>query len=69
MARSAVSHCGIRITPDQLHFILKVPEMNTINFENNFYNIPALLVSGSSVVSIFIAIIISVIIIAPPGMV
>ena len=48
--------------------------MNTMKFENSFSYIPALLVSGSSVVSIFIAIaiiisiIISVIIITPPGM-
>ena len=48
--------------------------MNTMKFENSFGNIPALLVSGSFVVSIFIAIaiiismIISVIIITPPGM-
>ena len=48
--------------------------MNTITFENSFSYIPALLVSGSFVVSIFIAIaiiismIISVIIITPPGM-
>lgn len=45
--------------------------MNMMKFENRFGYIPALFVSGSSVVSIFIAIaiIISVIIIAPPGMV
>ena len=48
--------------------------MNTMKFENSFCSIPALLVSGFFVVSIFIAIaiiisiIISVIIIAPPGM-
>ena len=47
-----------------------------MKFENSFSYIPALLVSGSFVVSIFIAIaiaiiismIISVIIITPPGM-
>ena len=47
-----------------------------MKFENSFSDIPALLVSGSFVVSIFIAIaiaiiismIISVIIITPPGM-
>ena len=49
--------------------------MNTMKFENSFSYIPALLVSGSFVVSICIAIaiiisiIISVIIITPPGMV
>ena len=42
--------------------------MNTMKFENSFSYIPALLVSGSFVVSIAIAIIISVIIITPPGM-
>ena len=48
--------------------------MNTMKFENSFSDISALLVSGSFVVSIFIAIaiiisiIISVIIITPPGM-
>ena len=50
--------------------------MNTIGFENSFYNVPALSVSGSAVASIIItiaaiiiSIIISVIIITPPGMV
>ena len=46
--------------------------MNAMKFENSFYNIQALFVSGSFVVSIAIAIIIfiiiSVIIITPPGM-
>ena len=48
--------------------------MDTILFNNNVNFVPALLVSGSFVVSIFIAIaiiisiIISVIIITPPGM-
>ena len=48
--------------------------MNTMKFENSFSYIPALLVSGSFVASIFIAIAIiisiinSVIIITPPGM-
>ena len=44
--------------------------MNTMKFENSFYNIPALFVSGSFIVSIsiIISIIISVIIITPPGM-
>ena len=46
--------------------------MNTMKFEKSFDYIPALLVSGSCVVSIAIAIIISiiisVIIITPPGM-
>ena len=50
-------------------------KMDTILFNNNVNFVPALLVSGSFVVSIFIAIaiiisiIISVIIITPPGMV
>ena len=45
--------------------------MNTIKFENSFYNFPELIVSGSFVVFIFIAIviIISVIISTSPGMV
>ena len=45
--------------------------MNMTTFENKFYNIPALFVSGSFVVSIvfiIIAIMISVIIMMPPGM-
>ena len=45
--------------------------MNTMKFENSFSYIPALLVSGSFVVSIviiIIAIMISIIIMMPPGM-
>jgi len=48
--------------------------MGTIGFKDNFCNAPALMVSGSAIVSIIIAIaiiipiIINVIIIAPPGM-
>lgn len=46
--------------------------MNMTTFENKFYNIPALFVSGSFVVSIviiiIIAIMISIIIMMPPGM-
>ena len=41
--------------------------MNTTAF-NNICSIPALFVSGSFIVSVVIAIIISIIIITPPGM-
>lgn len=45
--------------------------MNAIKFENSFRNAPAFFMSGSSVVSIAVAllfsIILSVIVIAPPG--
>ena len=41
--------------------------MEPMKFENSFYDIPALLVSGSPFVSIII--IIAIIIIMPPGMV
>ena len=57
--------------PDLRQLDVEGDKMNMMKFENRFGYIPALFVSGSSVVSIFIAIaiIISIIIIAPPGMV
>ncbi|MBR7103569.1 MAG: hypothetical protein IKC65_01365 [Lentisphaeria bacterium] len=44
--------------------------MNTMKFENNFCNPPALFVSGAIVISIaiIISIITGVIMMAPPGM-
>ena len=47
--------------------------MNTMNFENSFYNIPECFISGGFVVSIIIPVIIIIaiiiLIIMPPGMV